>query len=185
MLALGPVALALALSEASEAYVDGPPPEKTGGFGEQTCLQCHFDGPLDDPEGLLALEGIPGDGYVGGSTYRIEVLLSRPELRRGGFELAARFADGPDTGRQAGSIVALDERVDVIRGGTTPVEYARQNAAGSVAESENVMVWSIQWEAPASGGGPVVFNVAANASNDDASELGDWIYRNAARVPER
>ncbi len=136
MIALGTVALAVVLSTSGDAYVEGPPPAASGGFGEETCAQCHFDGPVNDPAGSLILSGIPEDGYVPAREYRIDILLSRQGLRRVGFELAARFAEGPDAGAQAGS-------------------------------------------------GPILLHVAANAANDDASELGDWIYATEARIPER
>ena len=77
------------------AYVEGPPPGNTGGFGEQSCLQCHFDGPLNDPDGSLRLEGVP-ESYVPGDEYRIDIVLVRSDIRRGGFELAVRFAQLSD-----------------------------------------------------------------------------------------
>ena len=185
MIALGTVALAVVLSTSGDAYVEGPPPAATGGFGEENCAQCHFDGPINDPAGSLILSGIPEDGYVPAREYRIDILLSRQGLRRVGFELAARFAEGPDAGAQAGSMAAIDGSVDVVRSDTNSIQYARQNLSGSMPASEDSMIWSIQWQAPAAGSGPILLHVAANAANDDASELGDWIYATEARIPER
>jgi len=39
----------------------------------------------------------------------------------------------------------------------------------------------MNWPAPAAAAGPVQFNVAANASNNDDSPLGDYIYVKAVR----
>ena len=67
------------------AYVDGPPPESTGGFGEETCHKCHFENDLNDAAGSLGLEGIP-ESYAPGQHYLIEIVLERPGIGRGGFE---------------------------------------------------------------------------------------------------
>jgi hypothetical protein len=46
--------------------------------------------------------------------------------------------------------------------------------------------WTIEWTAPSPAAAPVQFNVAANASNNDDSPLGDYIYLKSARtVPAR
>ena len=39
----------------------------------------------------------------------------------------------------------------------------------------NVVRWSIEWTAP-SGGGAVIFNVAANAADGNESADGDFVY---------
>jgi len=41
--------------------------------------------------------------------------------------------------------------------------------------------WTVEWTAPSLATGPVQFNVAANASNNDDSPLGDYIYVKAVR----
>jgi hypothetical protein len=41
--------------------------------------------------------------------------------------------------------------------------------------------WTIEWTAPAGATAPVQFNVAANASNNDDSPLGDYIYLKSVR----
>ncbi len=176
--------LTLSYPPCAIAYVEGPPPGNTGGFGEQSCLQCHFDGPLNDPDGSLRLEGVP-ESYVPGDEYRIDIVLVRSDIRRGGFELAVRFRDGPEAGQQAGVLIPIDSSVDIVRGPSRSVQYARQNDLGSSSETEDSFTWSVQWQAPPGSGGPVAINVAANAANDDASELGDWIYVGEAMIPER
>src|SRR5687768_14379462 len=82
------------------AFVNGPPPAMTGGFGEESCRQCHLDFDLNDAAGSLRLEGIP-ETYTAGEQYMITIRLTHPQLERGGFELAARFENGPSAGRQA------------------------------------------------------------------------------------
>jgi hypothetical protein len=40
----------------------------------------------------------------------------------------------------------------------------------------------MDWTAPSADAGPVQFNVAANASNNDDSPLGDYIYTKMVRT---
>ena len=177
------VGITLSIPQGGVAYVEGPPPERTGAFGERSCLECHFDGPLNDPGGSLNFSAVP-DNYTPGKEYRIDIVLARADLRRGGFELAVRFREGPEAGRQAGSLSPIDDKVDVVSGEDASVQYARQNESGSLPESGASLTWSVRWLAPRTAHGPVAFNVAANAANDDASELGDWIYMHEALIPE-
>src|SRR5438309_11515191 len=89
-----PVALfLLSLPLAALAFKEGPYPNVTGGFGEQSCHLCHLDNPVNAPGGAVTLEGVPA-GYAAGQTYDITVTITRDGLRRGGFEIAARCAPG-------------------------------------------------------------------------------------------
>jgi hypothetical protein len=113
------------------------------------------------------------------------VTISRDGLRRGGFEVAARFAAGRRKGKQAGSWRPLDTRVQLIPGAVDKVlTFVQHNQVGSRAATRGTNTWTVEWTAPPAstpGLGPVQFNVAANASNNDDSPLGDYIYLKAAR----
>lgn len=161
------------------AYVDGPPPAHTGGFGEPTCQVCHFDGGLNEPGGLLLVEGLP-DRYEPGAVYDLEVVLARRDLERGGFQLGARFAEGARAGQQAGTFLPVGERVVVDTAGG--VEYLRHTRAGTAPVSPDSLRWAVAWQAPDVGAGPVAFHLAANAANGDDSEFGDFIYALEALV---
>jgi hypothetical protein len=163
------------LPNKSDAFVDGPPPAVTGGFKEETCRMCHYDYGLNDPAGSLRLEGIP-EKYAAGERYTINVRLSHPQLERGGFEIAARFADGNRAGEQAGAFETLDGRTALVKGTNPAIQYARQTRSGSAPETKGSIQWSIQWRAPEDAAGPVVFHAAANAANYDDSPLGDFPY---------
>jgi hypothetical protein len=152
----------------------GPPPAHTGGFGEPTCRQCHFDNALNEPGGTLALHGVPA-AYRPGATYELAVTLERAGMLRGGFQLAARFADGDSTGRPAGALGALDERSAVVWDTATHVGYLEHTAAGTVVTGAAAR-WTFRWTAPAHPRGAVVFHLVGNAANDDDSPLGDFIY---------
>ena len=75
MIAAGSAALLLAAAGRTSVhrlYPEEPPPAHTGGFGEPTCLQCHFDGALNEPGGELRVEGLP-EAYMPGETYTLDV----------------------------------------------------------------------------------------------------------------
>lgn len=122
-----------------------------------------------------------------GERYQIVVGLRREGLRRGGFEIAARFASGRNKGRQAGSWTPQDTRVQLIPGAVDKaLTFVQHNLMGSRVSATGENSWTVEWTAPAAPSGPVQFNVAANASNNDDSPLGDYIYLKMLRsVPRR
>jgi hypothetical protein len=147
---------------------------------------CHLDNKINAPGGAVALDGIP-PAFAPGQAYPITVTVKREGLRRGGFEIAARFASGRQKGRQAGSWKPLDARVQLIPGAVDRVlTFVQHNLAGSRVAETGANTWTIEWTAPSDAAAPVQFNVAANASNNDDSPLGDYIYLRAVRsVPQR
>jgi hypothetical protein len=174
-------AFVIGLPLAASAFKEGPYPNVTGGFGEQTCHLCHLDNPINAAGGAVTLEGIP-PSFTPGQTYPITVTISRPGLRRGGFEIAARFAGGTRKGRQAGAWQLHDARAQLIPGAVDrALTFVQHNQTGSRAATPGANQWTIDWTAPPAGAGPVQFNVAANASNNDDSPLGDFIYTKAVR----
>lgn len=150
------------------AYPYGAPPASTGGFGEPTCLMCHFGGELNDPAGSLAIEGLPAR-YAPGQAYRLIIRLRRPEMAVAGFQLSARTA----AGAQAGTLAPADTRTQV-QPGTGGVTYAGHTELGSRPASPGAAEWTVVWTAPAAG--PVSFHASANAADDDRSPLGDHVY---------
>jgi hypothetical protein len=175
----------ISLPLVASAFKEGPYPNVTGGFGEQSCHLCHLDNPINAPGGSLTLGGIPA-AYKPGEKYTITVKIEREGLRRGGFEIGARFASGKLKGKQAGAWRPFDAREQLIPGAVDKaLTFVQHNLAGSRVPSTGANSWTIEWTAP-SAGGPVQFNVAANASNNDDSPLGDYIYLKSARsVPAR
>jgi len=172
----------IALPLAASAFKEGPYPNVTGGFGEQTCHLCHLDNPLNAPGGALLLDGVPA-AFTPGQTYPITVTISRQGLRRGGFEIAARFAAGRQKGRQAGTWRIDDARAQLIPGAVDKaLTFVQHNQTGSRTLTPGSNSWTMEWTAPpVSAAATVQFNVAANASNNDDSPLGDYIYVKAVR----
>jgi hypothetical protein len=161
------------------AFKEGPYPNVTGGFGEQSCHLCHLDNPVNAPGGSLSLTGVP-QSYLPGQTYEITISLARAGMRRGGFEIAARFASGKQKGKQAGWWKVPDARLQLIPGAVDKsLTFVQHNLQGSRTATPGSNTWTIEWTAPSeasASAGTVQFNVAANAANNDDSALGDYIY---------
>ena len=178
----------IGLPLSARAFKEGPYPNVTGGFGERSCHLCHLDNPVNAPGGTLTLTGVP-PSYVPGQTYEITVSLAREGMRRGGFEIAARFAGGRQNGKQAGSWKVPDARLQLIPGAVDKsLTFVQHNLQGSRTATPGSNTWTIEWTAPPAAAGPastVQFNVAANASNNDDSALGDYIYLKMMRSTSR
>ena len=165
---------AVAIPRPLGASASGPVPASTRGFGEMTCQQCHWDNPLNGPEGALALSGIP-DTYVTGQRYSITVSVAHPALVNAGFQLSARL----DSGASAGAFGALDERIETVSDEGTQVIYLQHTSAGTAPTALPSTHWAFEWTAP-SARERVVFHAAANAANGDDSPLGDHIFTASA-----
>jgi hypothetical protein len=157
---------------AAHAYADGAPAGFAGGFKEDTCRACHFDADLNSGGGRVTIEGVPAK-FVAKQRYTLTVTLTRTGMKRGGFQLAARFKD---TGAQAGTLAPA--AIDRDRVGTSSdagVQYINQKAAGTSVGQDGTARWVIEWTAPQRGG-TVVFHVSANAANGNESADGDFVY---------
>jgi hypothetical protein len=157
---------------ASHAYPDGAPPGFSGGFKEESCHACHFHAEPNQSPGRVVIDGVPAQ-FTAGETYTLTVSLTRPGMKRAGFQLTARFKD---SGAQAGTLVpgaAEPSRVSVeLQGG---IQYANQKKDGTAVAAPDVAHWTIEWTAPA-GRTPVVFHVAGNAADGNDSADGDFVY---------
>jgi len=161
-------------------YPDGPPTAHTGGFGEPTCLHCHTGEALNTPGGQLHIDGLP-ERWRPGGVYRIEVVMRRDSLARAGFELSARFEDGS----MAGMLTTGDSlRVTVTRDSVSGMPYAHHTRAGTRGWSGEAR-WPVLWAAPSAGRGVVMLHVASVASNDDDSNLGDFVFATSSAVRSR
>lgn len=164
----------------ARASVTGLVPARTGGFGEMTCQQCHWENPLDEPAGRLTITGIP-QSYTPGEQYSITVTLVRPGLARAGFQLSAR-EDGinMNAGSDAGVLSADDPAVERVYDQRTRVTFVQHSPSGTIPGADAAATWTFTWTAPEQDQ-PVVFHAAANAANGDDSPLGDYIYTATTR----
>jgi len=168
LVAAGPLAM----------FRDGPPAAVTGGFGEDSCYACHWDGGENDAPGAVRILGLP-DQFEPGARYPLEVLLSRPGMEVGGFQLAVRTAAD---GEQAGSVEPGSdekERIEVIT--ENDIQYIQHRLGGIPPSAPDTSRWRLVWTAPATGA-PVTFNVAAVAGDNDESQFGDHVYTAEVKV---
>jgi hypothetical protein len=172
-------------------FPDGAPARVTGGFGEDSCVGCHWEREVNEGPGTLRLEGVP-EAYEPGKTYLLEVELEHPTMVLAGFQVAARFAS--DT-TQAGSFSVPEEEAHRVgiqedRG----VQFAqhleagthldgapgRERASGeepaSGADGAPATRWRIRWTAPSEAGGVIHFHLAAVAADGDRSQMGDDVH---------
>jgi hypothetical protein len=161
---------------ASHAYPDGAPPGFSGGFKEESCHACHFHLEPNLSPGRVVIDGVPAR-FVAGEKYTVTVTLTRPDMKRAGFQLAARFKDNGDQAGTLGSGAAEKSRVGVEL--SSGIQYANQKKDGSAIGASDVMRWTIEWTAPARSA-PVVFHVAANAADGNGSVDGDYVYTASA-----
>jgi len=170
---VGLVAIGLGSALAARPFLDGPPPGTTGGFGEPTCAQCHYDVEQPDPNGTLQVEGFP-DSWTSEKSYLLTIRLQRPEMGRGGFQLAIRFTNG----NQAGTLTPTDDRTatEPLNG----ITYAYQTVLGVELQSANENTWQLEWRAPRTPSQTVILHAVGNAANNDDSQFGDHIYTHTA-----
>jgi hypothetical protein len=167
---------------ATHALRTNPPLAHSGGFGEPTCRKCHIEYELNDTAGVVLIEGLPAR-WTAAERYVVTVSLLHPALVVAGFQLSARYEDGERAGRQAGRFMPTDTLVTTAIDTISNVQFAFHTTAGAVLGAQKGRaVWSFDWIAPAEEGGAVVFHVAANAANDDFSDLGDFIFTRSVRV---
>ena len=161
---------------ASHAYADGAPPGFSGGFKEDSCHACHFHEELNAAPGRITIEGVPAT-FAPGERYVLTITLRRAGMKLAGFQMTARFKDN---GAQAGTLSRGPDDVDRVGVETQEgIQYAGQKKAGTPVAAD-AGKWTIVWTAPKTGG-PVIFNVSANAANGNGSADGDFIYTSTAQ----
>jgi hypothetical protein len=161
-------------------YADGAPPGFSGGFAEQSCDGCHFQNEPNTRPGEVSLSGVP-ERFVGGEQYPLAVTLTRPGMKLGGFQLAARFEDGTQAGRLERA-PGEEKRLAVETQGD--VHYANQRRPGAELTGPDTVKWTLVWTAPMATR-PVTFHVAANAADNDESTRGDYVYTTTAQSTPR
>ncbi|MDA0204709.1 MAG: hypothetical protein O2795_05095 [Acidobacteria bacterium] len=161
------------------AFSEGPPSEHTGGFGEETCTECHIDTPVNTGPGGIIISGAP-IAYMSGVVYPITVRVEDPgaDRMRWGFQLSARTQGGV----QAGNLTPTDGFTQLAETFNN-IQYIEHTEDGTRLGMSAGADFLFNWTAPDTVVGPVVFNAAGNASNASGDEFGDRIYSTALTVP--
>jgi uncharacterized protein (TIGR03437 family) len=158
------------------ASLNGTPLGRTGAFGEPGCdgFGCHRNEPLPAGSGRVVLEVGP---YSPGQTQRVQVRIFDTNARRYGFQMAAR--ERRDPSRPAGSFRARPDdnnvRVRCINGSGPPcatgLEYVTHTGARPAE-----FTYAVDWTAPGTDVGEVIFTVAAVGADGDLGTNGDRSY---------
>lgn len=181
------------------ANESGAQPGKTGGPypDESVCSECHSPTPPLAPgpnrgPGNVDFSVQP---YVPGQSQRITVTVSDPNAVRWGFQLSARPASNQR--QQAGRFRALDANAQVLCGDDTPapaggcgskarefdrLEFPTHTLAGTRRGTRNSASFTVEWTAPSSDVGEIIFAAAGNAANGNSLESGDNVYTKQVRV---
>jgi len=159
-------------------FSSGPLPKLTGGFREETCLQCHGSFKLNEGRtigGVFEIHGVPKT-YEPGKVYNLTVVIGQPGQSRWGFEISVRHVA---SGKQAGTLLPVDAMSQVKE--TDGIQYLEHTSAGTREKTPDGPVeFPFTWTAPDTAGGPVFFSGAGNAADGSNTPAGDYIFTASA-----
>ena len=151
--------------------------------GETSCAKsgCHDSSPANTGPGSVAvlINGSPGSEflYTPGETVPVTVRVADPTAGRWGFQLSTRPPDGCS---QAGALVPANDDVAILSdaGMFSPCTLSTIDfAVHRVAKfGGGEATFTVNWTAPSSDIGPIVFAAAGNAANGNNQRFGDNIY---------
>jgi hypothetical protein len=145
-------------------FSSGPPDGLTGAPGEDTCLGCHADFPLNSGPGVLSVTG--PEMFEPGQTYQIDVSLAQAGQSRWGFEFTPLDIGG----------CTITDPTNTQQSSTGGNTYVKQTAQGTYNGDPGPVSWSFDWTAPADPPDDVTFYAAANAADGNGSTSGDYVY---------
>ena len=165
--------------------------------GEDTCgnSECHNVTPNSGAGGVeMSINGGPIDSYeyTPGETVLVQVEVNDPDplQQRFGFQITSRTPDGC---QQAGTfapsgtdpqvqIIEDDMRFDPCPPLTRNLQFPEHLFAKFGPE---MAVFDVNWTAPATDIGPVIFAAGGNAANGDQGKTGDNIYHSQGTVESK
>jgi uncharacterized protein (TIGR03437 family) len=164
-----------------------PPVRRTGNPADDngaTCMVCHGGAAVNSGLGHLVIRALP---YTPGAKQIVEVDIRDPNASKWGFQLTARLASDPT--KEAGTFTANDSiRVRCGPAGATyapcgdEIEFASHSFASTEPGLRGGKTFQIEWTAPATDVGQVVFYAAGNAANNNTTNTGDMIYSTTHRI---
>ena len=155
------IAVAAFTLNAARAFPDGAPWGAANPAAEQNCATCHFDAdPIRDSKALV-ISGLP-HYLVPGAIYELKIVLEDPDTVTAGFQLIAQAAN-----HEAGTFSSTEAEVEFVGAVIRSTAPLRRDAR---------VLWKVEWRAPTAIVSPVVFYLAASATNDDGSPFGDTIH---------
>ena len=173
--------LLLSIAVVSEvvSYTSGASPAYTGAISEGNCTSCHSSYSLvtsgNQWNRIRMRSNIPSTGYLPDSTYTITITYAESGISKFGFQLTALDT----TNAAAGTFSTADNRTSTsstsVSGKTR--YYIGQTTTGSARVATDSTAWSFKWKAPSTNVGKVKLYTTVNATNDNSSSSGDYIYK--------
>jgi hypothetical protein len=156
----------------------GSPGGKTNSPGDgASCVQCHTQTFVPSATVTISAPALAG-GYVPGQTYTINAAISGTSSSKIGFEVTAE-RDLNDA--KIGTIIITDPtRTITVNSGNA---ITHNSAAGTTATS-GTNAWTFDWTAPTAGTGDITFYGAFNATNNNSTMSGDFVYMTSLAVQE-
>lgn len=164
----------LGLFGLAQAYPEGAPWGAADPLAGEHCASCHWERPAVMDSKALDLDGLPKRATAG-KDYVFTLTLTGTAAEISGFQILASAE-----GQPAGRFESTDPDVEAAPITTALRSKATRPATGNMAR------WRFVWRAPAKLEGPVTFQAAASAANDDGSPFGDQIhYREFTLEPQQ
>lgn len=162
----GLIALSVVVAPAPlSAFPDGAPWGSADPEGAQSCASCHYAEEAVLDSNSIVATGLP-DEIETGKTYSFTLMLRHSNYEAMGFLATASHGE---------FLKGAGENIEVLQA------MARSTAP---KHSGDEGYWVVKWVAPLdlSSGETVTFDIAINASNDDASPFGDVIHYREIQV---
>ncbi len=174
------------LTPLAHANRDGAQPRKSGGPfpAESVCTECHSNsllppGPNRGP-GSVNFSVQP---YTPGQRQRITITVADPTSTqiRWGFQITARPANSLSA--QAGTFDGVAPNSQVICDNDRPapcpagmLQFPTHTLIGTRRGTRDSVTFEVDWTAPPTNVGDIIFAAAGNAANGSDTESGDNIY---------
>jgi Secretion system C-terminal sorting domain/Reeler domain len=149
-----------------------------GSSGEQTCAKstCHDSFALNSGPGTLEItsssQEIMSGMYTPGQTYTIEVTIAQSNIGLFGFALEALNS----TNNNAGTLTP-GTGSQIKQAMVSGVQRKSVTHTQNSGNANNSKTWSFSWTAPTGNSATAVtFYCAADATNEDDEETGDYVY---------
>ncbi len=170
------------------AFSSGPPIRRTGAAidGGTDCAACHrtFAPANSDARGYVRISAVD---YTPGKKQMIRVQVYHPEGKRWGFELTARMTKDENL---KGGVFTPNTLVQVKcdPGGVAPCgtdrEFAMHLEPATRTGADGLATFSVEWTAPDSGSGDVVFYAAGNSADGNGANSNDRIYTTNTKIKQ-
>lgn len=167
-----------ALSTLSFVMKDNGLAGRTGSPGETTCntAGCHSGNPVNDPSGSISIAAPGLDAnweYAPGSTYQIQVTVSRTGNGKFGLGFESLLASGANAGTLTITDPAQTQLKTATVSGNVRNNVVHKTGGGTSNDSHT---FTFDWTAPPTGSGNVKFYAAGNAADGLTNPGGDYIF---------